>query len=163
MNNNEEHKNKVAMAIEVGRLLPETKEKVLFYKEIIESEKELIDAFEKRKNSLFVSKITKAKERAEVIRLKNAILQKQKVFESYVKRKNEYEKWLDEMALEVNTKFDEVMEEAKQIPYTSNPRLQDGIKKFEELEETNTLQERVEFYLFLKNEVNNYKKFSKRK
>jgi hypothetical protein len=163
MNNNEEHKNKVAMAIEVGRLLPETKEKVLFYKEIIESEKELIDALEKRKNSLFVSKITKAKERAEVIRLKNAILQKQKVFESYVKRKNEYEKWLDEMALEVNTKFDEVMEEAKQIPYTSNPRLQDGIKKFEELEETNTLQERVEFYLFLKNEVNNYKKFSKRK
>jgi hypothetical protein len=163
MNNNEEHKNKVAMAIEVGRLLPETKEKVLFYKEIIESEKELIDAFEKRKNSLFVSKITKAKERAEVIRLKNSILQKQKVFESYVKRKNEYEKWLDEMALEVNTKFDEVMEEAKQIPYTSNPRLQDGIKKFEELEETNTLQERVEFYLFLKNEVNNYKKFSKRK
>ena len=163
MNNNEEHKNKVAMAIEVGRLLPETKEKVLFYKEIIESEKELIDALEKRKNSLFVSKITKAKEKAEVIRLKNAILQKQKVFESYVKRKNEYEKWLDEMALEVNTKFDEVMEEAKQIPYTSNPRLQDGIKKFEELEETNTLQERVEFYLFLKNEVNNYKKFSKRK
>jgi len=163
MNNNEEHKNKVAMAIEVGRLLPETKEKVLFYKEIIESEKELIDALEKRKNSLFVSKITKAKERAEVIRLKNAILQKQKVFESYVKRKNEYEKWLDEMALEVNTKFDEVMEEAKQIPYTSNPRLQDGIKKFEELEETNTLQERVEFYLFLKNEVNNHKKFSKRK
>ena len=55
------------------------------------------------------------------------------------------------------------LEEAKQIPYTSNPRLQDGIKKFEELEETNTLQERVEFYLFLKNEVNNYKKFSKRK
>ena len=163
MNNNEEHKNKVAMAIEVGRLLPETKEKVLFYKEIIESEKELIDALESRKNSLFVSKMTKAKERAEVIRLKNSILQKQKVFESYVKRKNEYEKWLDEMALEVNTKFDEIMEEAKLIPYTSNPRLQDGIKKYESLEETNTLQERVEFYLFLKNEVNNYKKFSKKK
>lgn len=163
MNNNEEHKNKVAMAIEVGRLLPETKEKVLFYKEIIESEKELIDALEGRKNSFFVSKMTKAKERAEIVRLKNSILQKQKVFESYVKRKNEYEKWLDEMALEVNTKFDEIMEEAKQIPYASNPRLQDGIKKYESLEETNTLQERVEFYLFLKNEVNNYKKFSKKK
>ena len=67
------------------------------------------------------------------------------------------------MALEVNTKFDEIMEEAKLIPYTSNPRLQDGIKKYESLEETNTLQERVEFYLFLKNEVNNYKKFSKKK
>jgi len=163
MNNNEEHKNKVAMAIEVGKMLPETKEKVSFYKEIIESEIELIELLEKRKNKFFVSSINKAKERAEIVKLRNSILQKQKVFESYVKRKNEYEKWLDEMALEVNTQFDAVLEEAELIPYASNPRLQEGIKKFKSMEESNTLQDKVEFYLFLKNEINNHRKFSKKK
>jgi hypothetical protein len=163
MNKYDEHKNQVEKAIEIGKILPETKEKVLFYKEIIESERELIEALEKRKNSFFVSNVNKAKERAEIVRLKNSIIQKQKVYESYVNRKNEYEKWLDEMALEVNTKFEEVLKEAEEIPYTSNPRLQDGIKTFMSMEETNTLQDRVEFYLFVKNEIQNYKKFGKKK
>jgi hypothetical protein len=163
MNKYDEHKNQVEKAIEIGKILPETKEKVLFYKEIIESERDLIEALEKRKNSFFVSNVNKAKERAEIVRLKNSIIQKQKVYESYVNRKNEYEKWLDEMALEVNTKFEEVLKEAEEIPYTSNPRLQDGIKTFMSMEETNTLQDRVEFYLFVKNEIQNYKKFGKRK
>ena len=43
-----EQKEKVAMAKEVGRLLPETKEKVYFYSQVIESEKILIDEYEKR-------------------------------------------------------------------------------------------------------------------
>ena len=159
----ESHKEKVAMAREVGKLLPETKEKVSFYKEIIEAEQELIEAYTKRQSSPFVFASTKAKEKAEIIKLRNANLQKQKVYESYLRRKTEYEKWLDEMALEVAEKFDEVMTEAKEIPYAVNPRLQDGIKKFESLMDVNTLQDKVEFYLFLKNEILNYKNFSKKR
>ena len=66
-----EHKERVAMATEVGRLLPETKEKVYFYSEVIEAEKTLIDEYQKRQSSFFVSKIQKAKDRVEIIRLRN--------------------------------------------------------------------------------------------
>lgn len=158
-----ELKEKVAKAREVGKLLPETKEKVSFYKDIIDAEMQLIDSYDKRQNSFFVLPSKKAVEKVEIIKLKNSVLQKQKVYDSYLRRKNDYEKWLDEMALEVYENFDSVMEEAKTIPYAVNPRLQDGIKKFESLFETNTLQDRVEFYLFLKNEIMNHKKFSKGK
>lgn len=158
----DELKEKVAKAREVGKLLPETKEKVSFYQEIIDAENELINSYEKRQTSWFVFPSTKSIEKVEIIKLRNSVLQKQKVYESYLRRKNEYEKWLDEMALEVSENFDSVMEEAKEIPYGVNPRLQDGIKKFESLMETNTLQDKVEFYLFLKNEIMNYKKFSKK-
>lgn len=158
-----EHQQQVAMATEVGKLLPETKEKVEYYKEIIKAEAELIDSYEKRQSKWWVSSVNKAKEKSEIIKLRNSIIQKKKVFESYLKRKNQYEKWLDEMAIEVNDKFDNVISIAKEIPFSSNPRLHDGIAKFEELSEQNSLQDKVEMYLFMKNEIKNYEKFNKKK
>jgi hypothetical protein len=106
---------------------------------------------------------SKAKEKAEIVRLKNSIAQKEKLFSSYLKRKNEYENWLDEISIEVNENFDDAIAEARLIPSSVNPRLQDGINKFESLMETNTLQDRVEFYLFVKNEIDNHRKFGKKK
>jgi hypothetical protein len=53
------------------------------------------------------------------------------------------------------------MNRAKEI--TTNIRLNDGITKFESLMETNTLQDKVEFYLFLKQEILNNEKFGKKK
>jgi hypothetical protein len=159
----DELKEKVAMATQVGKLLPETKEKVSFYKETIEAESELINAYQKRQSSIFVFATSKAKEKAEIVRLKNSIAQKEKLFSSYLKRKNEYENWLDEIAIEVNENFDDAIAEARLIPSSVNPRLQDGINKFESLMETNTLQDRVEFYLFVKNEIDNHRKFGKKK
>jgi hypothetical protein len=156
-----EHKEKVAMATEVGRLLPETKEKVYFYSEVIEAEKTLIDQYEKRQSSFFVSKIQKAKDRVEVIRLKNGLIQKERIYKSYLERKDKYEKWLDEMAIEVENGMQETMNRAKEI--STNIRLHDGIKKFESLADKNTLQDKVEFYLFLKQEILNNEKFGKKK
>ena len=83
-----EQKQKVAMATEVGRLLPETKEKVYFYSQVIEAEKTLIYQYEKRQSSIFISKIKKAKDRVEIIRLKNGVIQKEKVYKSYLERKD---------------------------------------------------------------------------
>jgi hypothetical protein len=155
-----EHKERVAMATEVGRLLPETKEKVYFYSEVIEAEKTLIDQYQKRQSSFFVSKIQKAKDRVEIIRLKNGLIQKERVFNSYLERKDKYEGWLDEMAIEVENNLQETMNRAKEI--STNIRLHDGIKKFESLMDENTLQDKVEFYLFLKQEILNYEKFAKK-
>jgi hypothetical protein len=156
-----EHKEKVAMATEVGRLLPETKEKVYFYSEIIESEKTLISEYQKRQSSFFASKIQKAKDRVEIIRLKNGLIQKERIYKSYLERKDKYESWLDEMAIEVENNIQETINRAKEI--TTNIRLIDGIKKFESLMKTNTLQDKVEFYLFLKQEILNNEKFGKKR
>jgi hypothetical protein len=156
-----EHKEKVAMATEVGRLLPETKEKVYFYSEIIESEKTLISEYQKRQSSFFASKIQKAKDRVEIIRLKNGLIQKERIYKSYLERKDKYETWLDEMAIEVENNIQETINRAKEI--STNIRLNDGIKKFESLMDVNTLQDKVEFYLFLKQEILNNEKFGKKK
>ena len=156
-----EHKEKVAMATEVGRLLPETKEKVYFYSEVIEAEKTLIGEYQKRQSSLFVSKIQKAKDRVEIIRLKNGLIQKERVYKSYLDRKYKYETWLDEMAIEVENNLEETINRAKEI--STNIRLHDGIKKFESLMDANTLQDKVEFYLFLKQEILNNEKFKSKK
>jgi hypothetical protein len=156
-----EHKERVAMATEVGRLLPETKEKVYFYSEVIEAEKTLIEEYQKRQSSFFVSKIQKAKDRVEIIRLRNGLIQKERVYNSYLERKDKYESWLDEMAIEVENNLQETMNRAKEI--STNIRLHDGIKKFESLMDVNTLQDKVEFYLFLKQEILNNEKFAKKK
>jgi hypothetical protein len=156
-----EHKDKVAMATEVGRLLPETKEKVYFYSEVIEAEKTLIGQYEKRQSSIFVSKIQKAKDRVEIIRLKNGLIQKERVYKNYLERKDKYEKWLDEMSIEVENGFQDTIIRAREI--STNIRLLDGIKKFEALADKNTLQDKVEFYLFLKQEILNNEKFGKKK
>jgi len=149
------------MATEVGRLLPETKEKVYFYSEVIEAEKTLIAQYQKRQLSFFTSKIQKAKERVEIIRLKNGLIQKERVYKSYLERKDKYENWLDEMAIEVENGFVDTINRAKEI--STNIRLLDGIKKFESLMDVNTLQDKVEFYLFLKQEILNHEKFAKKK
>jgi hypothetical protein len=156
-----EHKERVAMATEVGRLLPETKEKVYFYSEVIEAEKTLIEQYEKRQSSIFVSQIQKAKDRVEIIRLKNGLIQKERVYKSYLERKDKYENWLDEMSIEVENNLEDVINRAKEI--STNIRLHDGIKKFESLMDVNTLQDKVEFYLFLKQEILNNEKFGKKK
>jgi hypothetical protein len=79
-----EHQQQVAMATEVGKLLPETKEKVEYYKEIIKAEAELIDSYEKRQSKWWISSVNKAKEKSEIIKLRNSIIQKKKVFESFL-------------------------------------------------------------------------------
>jgi hypothetical protein len=76
-------------------------------------------------------------------------------------RKLQYEKWLDEMAIEVQNEFDNVLAEAKAI--SSNIRLQQAIEKFENYDNKNTLQSKVEFYLYLNQEIINNKTFGKNK
>ena len=88
-------------------------------------------------------------------------LKKIRIYQSYLDRKIQYEAWLDEMAIEVENGFVDTINRAKEI--STNIRLLDGIKKFESLMDVNTLQDKVEFYLFLKQEILNHEKFAKKK
>ena len=144
---NNEHKEKVEMAKQVAKLLPETKEKIKFYSDVIDAEKTLISEYEKRQTNFFVSKINKAKEKIELVKLHSGLYSKERIYQSYLERKTQYESWLDEMAIEVQNEFENTMNEAKEIK--SNLRLQQAIEKFEQFEGKNTLQDKVEFYLYL--------------
>jgi len=158
---NNEHKEKVEMAKQVAKLLPETKEKIKFYSDVIDAEKTLISEYEKRQGNFFVSKINKAKEKIELVKLHSGLYSKERIYQSYLERKLQYESWLDEMAIEVQNEFDNTMNEAREIK--SNLRLQQAIEKFEQFEGKNTLQDRVEFYLYLNQEIINNKTFGKGK
>jgi len=65
------------------------------------------------------------------------------------------------MAIEVQNEFENTLNEAKEIK--SNLRLQQAIEKFEQFEGKNTLQDKVEFYLYLNQEIINNKTFGKGK
>lgn len=149
------------MAIEVAKILPETNDKVEHYKEVLRAEADLLNELQGRQNKFLVSTVTKRREKVEIVNLKNSILQKQKIYESYLARKNRYEKWMDEKALEVNSNFDEVYAEAKEIK--SNVRLVTAIKQYEEREDKPTMHEKVEFYLYLKQEIKNHQKHGRKK
>ena len=148
------------MAIEVGKMLPETIEKVDHYKTTLKAESNLLEELNSRQSKWYVSVIKKAREGVEITKVKNSLISKQKVFESYLARKVKYEKWLEEMAQEVQPNFKKVMDEAKTI--TSNVRLVDSIKKYEEQEMTPPLRAKVEFYLYLQQEIHNSKKHRQR-
>jgi len=82
------------------------------------------------------------------------------LYQSYLDRKLQYESWLDEMSIEVQNEFQNTMETAKKI--TTNLRLQQAIEKFEQYNSTN-LQDKVEFYLYLNQEIINNKTYGKGK
>jgi hypothetical protein len=73
--------------------------------------------------------------------------------------KKNYENFLDEMSIEVSSNFDNTLEEAKAIK--SNVRLMQTIKKWES-EEHLEIQQKIEFYLYLNQEIINHNKFSKK-
>ena len=64
------------------------------------------------------------------------------------------------MSIEVSSNFDKTLEEAKEIK--SNVRLMETIKKWES-EEHLEIQEKIEFYLYLNQEIINHNKYSKKK
>jgi hypothetical protein len=157
-NNEQTHDEKVSQLKEVRKILPETINKVEHYKESLISEGDLLKALEKRQSSFFVNQLKKIRERLEIVSIKNSILNKQKIYESYLSRKKGYEKFLDEMSFEVSENFDQTLEEAKSIK--TNIRLIHSIEKWEN-DEVKDVQSKIDFYLYLKTEIRNKQKFSK--
>jgi hypothetical protein len=154
-----EQDDQISMAIEVGNLLPETNDKVDHYREILKAQGNLLNHLEKRQNSFFVSKMKKLREKLEISDSKNAIINQQKIYENYLARKKKYENWLDEVSVEVNTNFDEVLEKAKGVK--TNLRLSHALDAYGKREDLVSVQEKAEFYFYLKQEIKNNKKHGK--
>ena len=156
-----EHEKQVAMAKEVGKMLPETNDKVEHYKEVLRAEADLLNGLQARQSKWYVSAIKKLRERMEIVNIKNSIFNKQKIYENYLGRKKKYEGWLDEMSREVNASWDATIEEARNIK--GNLRLDGALQEFDKSDRALSMHEKVEFYLYLKQEMSNRKKFGKGK
>ena len=150
-----EVKQKIETALEVGKFLPETKQKVEYYKNVMKAEAGLITALEKAIKDVSTSEIDKARFSIEVIERNNSLITKTKVYENYLGRKKNYEGFLDEMSREVAEFLDSTLSNAKELAY--NVRLLDTISRYEK-HENPTMQEKVEFYLYLKQEILNAEK-----
>jgi len=151
--------------MEVSNLLPEVKYKVEFYKDVMKAESNLIKVLENSIKEKSTSELEKARYTIEVIEKKNSLVAKTKVFENYLKRKQDYEKFLDDMSREVDENFEQVIEKASEITY--NIRLQTNLKSyFEKVEnkvDTHSMKERVEFYMYVKQEILNSEKHKTKK
>lgn len=150
-----ETKQKIETALEVGKFLPETKQKVDYYKNVMKAEAGLITALENAINNESTSEVEKARFNVEIIERNNSLIVKSKVYENYLSRKKKYEGFLDEMSREVVEFLDATLEDAKELTY--NIRLMDTIARYEK-HENPTMQEKVEFYLYLKQEILNSEK-----
>mgnify|MGYP001588207237 CR=1 FL=1 len=163
---NRTHEEKVKLAVEAGKLLPETIDKVEHYKATLRAEAGLLNTLTARQNKKFLKmfrQTTLVREQLEIVSLRNEILHKQKIYENYLGRKKKYEHFLDEMSLELQSNFETVLSEAREIK--NNPRLLSSFASYDETAKNrkHTLQERVEFYLYLKNEIENDKTSKKRR
>jgi hypothetical protein len=163
MSKNTQLAEDVSMASKVGRLLPETIEKVEHYKAILKAEATLLEKLKSRQKNIFLSNIRKYRESIEIELTTNSIIYKQKIYENYLGRKSKYENWLDEKSLEVQEHFETVLANAKTIQ--KNVRLVDSIKSFESRSEADghTVDEKVQFYLYLQQEIDNHQQHSKKK
>jgi len=159
--NEQEHEKNSEMALQVNSVLPETIQKTEHYKDYLKAEAKYLKLLQRRRLSPFIFPKTKTKENIEIVKLKNSILQKQKIYESYLSRKKQYESWMDEMTIEISSKFNDTLEEAQSI--TSNVRLQQALGQWENKKETPTNKERIDFYLYLCQEILNNQKYSKKK
>jgi len=154
------HNEQLEMAVQVSQLLPETKVKVEYYKSIMLAEDNLIKEIQNELKKPFTSSLAKARLQIELIKTNNSLYSKKGVYEEYLLRKKKYETWLDEMSREVNMNFKETMEKAVEI--TDNVRLVSAIEKWNKADKP-TMQSKIEFYLYLKQEILNNDKYGKKK
>lgn len=161
MKNEQTLDNKVEMAKEIGKMLPETNDKVEHYKDVLRAEANLLNGLEARQSKWYISAIKKLREKVEVVNIKNSIFNKQKIYENYLGRKKKYEGWLDEMSREVNTNWESTIEDARKLK--GNLRLDGALQEYDASDRLLTMHEKVEFYLYLKQEIANRKKYGKGK
>jgi len=161
MKTSEKHnKDRVYKAIETGKMLPETRHKYNYYKRLIDQKKSLIKALKKEQAGGSEDSIEFTRAAIEITELENSIFYMERILKEYTQRKHDYEKFLDEVSIEADEKLAGTLEKAKKIG--RNIRLQAAIADWEKNTPTDTTQ-RVQFYLFLLQEIDNFEDSKKKK
>jgi hypothetical protein len=154
----------------IALAFPQAKRKKAYYEGIMLANEELYNSIQKRikKGGTitkafifgFIPVITKHKLddtdisrlNVELQEIENKIYSQQQYYEHWLKAVKDYETRMDGVTRECNQQFDEVLKKAKEIK--QNMRLQEGIANYKN--EDNDQQLKNEYYLYLKQEVNNH-------
>jgi len=97
----------------------------------------------------------------ELFEIEDEVWQKKQYFEMWLKRKKEYEVKFDEITRECNQAYDALLKEATDVVAPENPRLALTLRDYKNPDNDQKLKN--EFYLYMKQEVNNYYNYGKGK
>lgn len=157
---------------ELARLLqaqPQVKQKIEYYKGVLKANDKLHKALQKKQKrgyslSLnlvlgiipiikleFLGDVGKAELGVEIQNVENTVYNQQQYYEHWLQNSKEYSNRMDAITRECNQDFDDILNKAKQIK--GNPRVVNGIANYKNPD--NDQQLKNEYYLFLKQEVNN--------
>jgi hypothetical protein len=158
--------------IEILKQKPEIDEKISFYKNVLKSSADLVESISERiKKGYTVEKfkflgvsISKrvmldsydvAKLEIEKIETESKIYAQKNYFENWLKRSKDYETKFDEITRECNERWDDVFAKAEGIR-TENVRLNMSMSKYSNPDNDQDMKNK--FFLYLKQEVENYYK-----
>jgi hypothetical protein len=155
---------------------PEIDQKISYYTTVLRSTSHLIDSISDRINKGYTREVFKllgigvvkrcmldaydiAKLEIEKIEAEARLFAQQNYFEMWLSRSRDYEVKFDEITRECNLNYDLIVNEASQI--TENIRLQNTMAKFSNPDNDQRIKN--EYYLYLKQEVENASQYGRRK
>jgi len=162
---------------ELLKTKPQIDQKLNYFKELLMSQDDLHQALQKRlkkgkvsswsylfgfipiKTNKVLDELEKSRLRQELIHVQDTVFSNQQYYENWVASGKDYDFKMDEITRECNEEWDGLMVKAKEI--TSNDRLAKEISEYKN--EKNDQRIKNEFYLFVKQEVNNNEVHRKRR
>lgn len=151
--------DEVNQTVELLKQKPEIDAKVKYYKDVIISSNELVEAIEERLSSGKEDKYTSAKLKLEKIEAENQLYYNQQYFENWLSRTRDYDAKWSEVTKDCEANYDTVMSEAEVVK-KSNFRLANMVDSYIKSGNTDS-KIRTEFFLYVKQEIENYKKHRK--
>jgi hypothetical protein len=155
---------------------PEIDQKISYYKTVLKSTAQLVDSISERIKKGYTREVFKllgigvvkrcmldaydiAKLEIEKIEAEARLFAQQNYFEMWLSRSRDYEVKFDEITRECNLNYDHIVNEASQI--TENIRLQNTMAKFSNTDNDQRIKN--EYYLYLKQEVENAAQYGRKK
>lgn len=160
---------------EILKSKDQVEQKLKYYKELLLNSQKIHESIQKRikvgkikstamvfgiipvLKSTVLDNLDIARLEKELIEIEDVVFNQQQYYEAWMSRKRDNDLKVDEVTRECNQNFNEVLERAKKI--TSNPRLTNELANYKN--DKNDQRIKTEFYLYLKQEINNFEVHSK--
>jgi hypothetical protein len=153
--------------LQLLKMKPEIEQNIQYGKKVIEAKHEQLKALKRlidKGRTLFfipvgLSDYQKAKYKSEYAEIERELYYKQKFYHQWLTRQNDFNSKYEKMVIDFEENFPSTLEQAKGIE--SNLRLKEAIKNFELIHDELDTNSKVEFFLYIKQEIQNYKNSKK--
>jgi hypothetical protein len=151
--------DEVNQTVELLKQKPDIDAKVKYYKEVILASSELVESIEEKLSSGKEDKYSSAKLKLEKIEAENQLYYNQQYFENWLSRTRDYDAKWSEVTKDCEANYDTIMAEAEVVK-KSNLRLANMVDSYVKSGNTDS-KIKTEFFLYVKQEIENYKKHRK--